>query len=180
MYHFISYTSFLCKIIDIKNYLEFTFPDLSLEEKIKNNKLIEQSIILAKNKIIKCFENEELNNALFELGVLKGINDYNKIILNNVIMFKNIDKELYHLPENIKKEIFEILYFKSPNCVITHKKLSEKLNISYEELANVLRCFLVSYAIDASRTGLNTFYSLSYNGKKYYEKKYLNIKGDIF
>lgn len=109
---------------------------------------------------------EDLHQLSFYLGSLKGMTD--------------IFKELYRADCG-REEIIRTLAAQSPrtaqilHCLyennggngMRHKELAETVGQSDSALSNIMKRIVQSGAVDVSRSGKNTFYTLSTIGERY-------------
>lgn len=130
-------------------------------------RLTEQKSARAKRKLSKWSLREQL---FYYLGILDGF----VRIFRELFREEERDRSVITLAATQSAKTDQILlrlYTKNGGQGMRHGELADALGVSYSALTNTMKRVLQSGAVEAARTGKNTYYTLTVAGRRYCARK---------
>lgn len=104
----------------------------------------------------------------YQLGRLEGAMD----IIRSILKSEEIKDNLIEAAAQHSTKIHQIIkcLYEAEGNSMRHGELAEAIGSSNSSLSNIMKRVLISGAVNFSRAGKNTYYTLSHEGKNYWEK----------
>lgn len=151
-----------CDANDQINSLTGQFLDKTTDEFEKTLRIASQKMARARRKLHNLG-----SDAAFYLGAQFGCQQTLLKLLRNKNALDYISETVNRASESTVRILD---YLSQPGMTRSHPEIAANLNMDYDELTKHIAPLIICQAVQASRTGKNTRYTLTRHGKRFYRQ----------